>query len=166
MKNDMRVTYPLWQMGSIAILMALVLLIGYSSTFTLFEDGGFEFEFSIESKLYGIFFSASLIALIIYMTVFSWRIFRHNKRLPNQKINMLSLRPQEYMEDDELFQEITKRATKRVYSYFVVALPVLAGFYMGVPIGRTWMIFGILFVALGQYWIYYRTIRKYVMEED
>ena len=142
------------------------MLIGYSSTFTIFEDGGFEFGFSIDSKLYGSLFSGALMGLVIYMTVFSWKVYRHNKKMPNQKINMLSFRPQEYMEDDELFQEITKRATKRVYSYFVVALPVLAGFYMGLPIGRTWMIFGILFVALGQYWIYYRTIRKYVTEEE
>jgi len=165
MKKDMRVSYPLWQMGSIIILMILVLTIGYSSTFTVFDEGGFEFQANIENGL-GVVFSFTLLLLVFYMSLFSWKVFKHNRRLPESKINMLSIKPQEYMEDDELFEEITKRATKKVYSYYTWALPVLAGLYIGVPVGRTWMIFGILLVAAGQYLIYYKAIRKYVTEDE
>ena len=165
MKKDMRVSYPLWQAGSIVIIMALVLMIGYSSSFTIFNDGGFEFQATIENKL-GVAFGFTLLILVLYMSLFSWKVFKHNRRLPERKINMLSIKPQEYMEDDEVFEEITKRATKKVYTYFVWALPLLAGLYSGLPISRTWMIVGILLVAVGQYWIYYRTIRKYVREEE
>ena len=37
MKNDMRITYPLWQMGFIAIIMALVFLIGISAKFEVYR---------------------------------------------------------------------------------------------------------------------------------
>jgi len=164
-KNDMRVTYPLWQMGSIVILMALVLMIGYTSSFMVFADGGFEFQINLEDKL-GVGFSATLLVLVLYMSLFSWKVFKHNRRLPERKIKMLSFKPQEYMEDDELFEEITKRATKKVYSYYTWALPALAGLYMGAPIGRAWMIFGILLVAAGQYLIYYSTIKKFIKEDE
>lgn len=165
MKNDMRITYPLWQMGFIGILMGLVLIIGFSSTFEVFDDGGFEFEFSLGNDMPFIFLGC-LAVFLLYSAIFHWKVSQHNKRMPKYKINTMSWKPQEYMEDDELFQEITKRATKKVYTYFVWALPLLAGFYAVLPLGRIWMISGLFLVAMGQYWIYYRTIKKYVAEED
>lgn len=165
MKNDMRITYPLWQMGFIGILMLLMLSIDLSTTFTTFDDEGFEFEFYLGNELPFVFVGL-LGVFLLYMAIFHLKVTRHNKRIPEHKINMMSWKPQEYMEDDELFQEITKRATKKVYTYFVWALPLLAGFYAVLPLGRIWMISGLFLVAMGQYWIYYKTIKKYVAEED
>ena len=165
MKGDMRVSMPLWQMGSIVILMVLVLMIGLSSTFTAFDDGGFEFELQLQNGP-AIVFGVFLIVFFLYMAIFYGFVAKHNKLFPEQKINILSIKPPEYMDDDELFEEMTKRATKKVYTYFVWALPILAGFYIGAPIGRTWMVLGILLLALGQYWIYYSTMRKFLKGEE
>lgn len=82
--------------------------------------------------------------------------------MPKQKISMTTYKPQEYLEDDELFQDVTKQATKKVYTYFAWALPIMAVVYLMLPIGKMWMTVGVLLLAAGQYWIYYRTIKKFI----
>lgn len=84
--------------------------------------------------------------------------------MPEHKIKMGTFKPQEYLEDDEMFEEITKQATKKVYTYYTMILPILAAWYFILPISKTWMIMGILILAAGQYWIFYRTIQKFVSE--
>lgn len=165
MKNDMRITYPLWQMGFIAIMMSLVFLIGISSKFEVYDDGGFMFTAEL-GFVKGIIVAVLLALVFMMLLLFSRQISKHNKNFPEQQISWFSFKPQEYMNDDELFQEITRRATQKVYSFFSVALPVIAVFFMMLPIPRVWMILGILSLSLFQYWIYYRTIKKYVAEED
>ena len=160
MKKDMRITYPLWQMGSIVILMVLVLVMGFSSTFTTFEDGGFEFAVNLEGE-FGMIWGGALFVFIIYLLLFTWNVGKHNRLMPNHKINAFSLKPQEYMEDDELFQEVTKRATKKVYSYFVWSIPLLAGLSIGFQAGTIGTVMGLLFLSMGQYLIYYKEIKKY-----
>ena len=164
MKNDMRITYPLWQMAGILIAMGLVLVAGYSTTSTV-SDGQFGFEVSLSSISAGIML-ALLGVTVLYLVLFFLRIATHNKRMPERKIQMGTFKPQEYLEDDEMFEEVTKRATKKVYTYFSILLPFLGSAYFIFPIDRTWMITGILLVAAGQYWIFYRTIRKFVAEEE
>lgn len=58
MKGDMRFTLPLWQMGSIFILLVLTLVIGFSSetTFVTSEDG-YYFEMNM-GHISGIIFQA------------------------------------------------------------------------------------------------------------
>ncbi len=161
MKNDMRITYPLWQMGSIAILMAFVLVIGLSSVFTKFDDGGFEFSINFQGEL-GVIWGGILLLFIIYLVLFTWNVAKHNRKMPEHKIIIFSLKPQEYMEDDELFQEFTKRATKKVYSYFVLSIPFMAGLCVALQVGTIGMVMGLLLLSMGQYLIYYKEIRKYV----
>lgn len=161
MKNDMRFTYPLWQMAGIFIIMGFVVLVGYAATMNTFPHGGFEFEINLNESS-SIFLVAMLVSAVLYLLLFCLRIAKHNRSMPQHKISMTSLKPQEYLEDDELFQDVTKRATQKVYTYFAWMLPIMAGVYMMFPISRTWMIVGILLVAAGQYWIFYRTIRNFV----
>ncbi len=160
MKGDMRFTLPLWQMGSIFILLVLTLVIGFSSetTFVTSEDG-YYFEMNM-GHISGIIFSSALLILVVYIVMMSVNIYRHNKRYPTRKIKTFTFKPQEYIEDDEFFDEITKRATKKVYSYYSFVLPLLVGVALGGMWHRTIILVGILLVALGQYWIYYSTIRK------
>jgi hypothetical protein len=165
MKNDMRITYPLWQMGAIVILMVLVLVIGFSSVFTTFENGGFEFAVNFHEGL-GVIWGGTLLLFVFYFLLFYWNVVKHNRHFPSNKINIFSWKPQEYMEDDELFQEFTKRATKKVYSYFVWSIPFLAGLSIGFRVGTTGMVVGLLFLSLGQYLIYYKEIRKYVGADE
>lgn len=158
MKNDMRITYPLWQMGAIMILMVVVLMTGFSSN--SIEDGIFTF-FTNEQGELSILKGILVLIFIVYFSVFYWRVVQHNKRMPKHKINLFSLKPQEYMEDDELFQEVTKRATKKVYTYFVWTIPFLAGLSLASQLGTVWTVMGLLLLSMGQYFIYYKEIKKY-----
>lgn len=164
MKGDMRFTYPLWQMGMIAILIAFVWLTQFTTFFKVFEDGGFEFEISFGNEIPFLFIGIQVL-LVAYLLLFYWKIRQHNKRMPAHRITAFSWKPPEYMEDDELFQEVTKRATKNVYTYFVWALPILSVVYILLPIGKRMMIIGLLFLALGQFGIYYLTMRKMLKGE-
>lgn len=148
MKNDMRITYPLWQMGAILLMILFTLLYGLSSYIT--------------NSILGIIF----LLIVVYLVLLFWNISKHNKRMPNQKITIFSWKPQEYMEDDELFQEITKRATKKVYSYFVWSIPLLAGLSLGSSLGKIGVVVALLLLSFGQYLIYYREIRKYMGEDE
>lgn len=165
MKNDMRVTYPLWQMGFIAIMMGLVFLIGSAMHFETYEDGGFMFTIQLEF-MNGIIVYVLLLlctALLIWFTV---KVVRHNKKFPGRKITFFSFKPQEYMDDDELFQEVTRRATQKVYTFFAMALPLISVLFIMLPINKTWIILSILLLSMMQYFIYYRTIRKYVTGDE
>ena len=168
MKYDMRVTMPLWQMGAIFILIILTSLLGPTPIIFLFSEGRFEFEMVVDGcgNWGGLVFLLSLITLIIYLILFTLNIRKHNKRFPNQKMRVFTLKPQEYLEDDELFDEMTKRATKKVYSYYTWALPLFVGLSLGGSWSRTVILIGVLVIALGQYWIYYSTMRKVFKNED
>jgi hypothetical protein len=165
MKGDMRYTYPLWQMGFILLLVALVTIIGYTLDYELFTStSSFLFEFQLE----GVGFwcvAVWLVVLVIYLTIFSLKMNHHNKRNPSRQLKLMTLKPQEYMEDDELFEDVTRRATQKVYSYFTVALPSAAALFLILPIGKFGMLNILLFLAIGQYFIYYRTIRLYMKED-
>lgn len=158
MKNDMRITYPLWQMGITVIAMVLTGLVGLSSVFTV---GGRTFEVDVLGE-WGVIWGVVLLVFVFYLALFTWNVAKHNKRMPKHKINVFSLKPQEYMEDDELFQEVTKRATKKVYTYFVLSIPLFAGLSLGLQVGTIGMVMGLLLLSMGQYLIYYTEIRKYV----
>ncbi|MEK5039202.1 hypothetical protein [Sporosarcina sp. FSL K6-3457] len=163
MKKDMRITYPLWQMGAIMILMAVVLMTGFSSN--PFEDGVIKFFTDGQGKL-DVLKGILVLIFVVYFLVFFLRVAQHNKRMPKHKINLFSWKPQEYMEDDELFQEVTKRATKKVYTYFVWTIPFLAGLSMGFQSGTIGTVMGLLLLSMGQYFIYYKEIKKYTGADE
>ncbi|AOV07282.1 hypothetical protein [Sporosarcina ureilytica] len=167
MKNDMRVTLPLWQMAAIALLMVITITMGLATKVTNFTNDRLEFEITFGSYLGGIF-ACAMVAFLIFFVLFLINIQKHNKRFPDKKINTFTFKPQEYIEDDEWFDEMTKRATKKVYSYYSWTLPLLVGFSLGGFLGRTVILVGILLIAMGQYWIYYSTMRKMLKsaEED
>ncbi|MFC5602623.1 hypothetical protein [Sporosarcina koreensis] len=165
MKGDMRYTYPLWQMGFILLLIALTTIIGLALDYELSNGKeSFLFEFSLEGAGFWSL-AAWLAVLVIYLLLFGWKMHLHNKRNPSRQMKFMTLKPQEYMEDDELFEEVTRRATQKVYSYFTVALPFLASFFLILPIGKFGMLNALLLLAIGQYFIYYRTMRGYVKED-
>lgn len=158
MENDMRVTLPLWQMGFIFLLMIITVVLGFSTEMEVTVNG-FEFEMSIEGYPAGVS-GITLIIFLVYLSLFLINIKRHNERFPERKISSLTFKPQEYLEDDELFDEMTKRATKKVYTYYSWALPLLVGFSLGGFLGRTVILVGILLLVMGQYWIFYTTMKK------
>ena len=163
MKNDLRITYPLWMMCFILLIAASVYLIGTTAVVEGQDTGEFTFSLSLESNL--IFFSILFVLLIGSLLTFFIKLYNHNRNYPQKKFTLFYLKPPEYLEDDELFQQATGLATKKVYTFFVSAIPILAMLYIVMPIGKMWMVIGLLLLGFLQYLIYYLEIRKYVTEE-
>ena len=164
MKNDLRVTFPLWMMGFILLIAATIYFIG---TTAVVEGRGMDevtFIFSLESNLF--LFSILYVLVIGSLITFFIKVIKHNRKHPHKKISLFYLKPPEYIEDDELFQQATGLATKKVYTFFASAIPLLAVLYILLPIGKMWMVIGLLLLGFMQNLIYYLEIRKYVTEED
>ena len=48
------------------------------------------------------------------------KLFKHNRKYPDKKLSPLYLKPPEYIEDDELFQQATGLGDKEsVYIFFI-----------------------------------------------
>lgn len=163
MKNDIRITFPLWMMCFILLIAASIYFIG---TTAVIEGRGmdeFTFIISVDSNLIPFFI---LFVLILgSLITFFMKIIKHNRKYPHKKLSLFYLKPPEYIEDDELFQQVTGLATKKVYTFFSSAIPILAVLYIVMPIGKMWMVIGLLLLNFVQYLIYYLEIRKYVTEE-
>ena len=164
MKNDLRVTYPLWMMCFILLIAASIYLIGTTAVIEGHGTDEVTFIFSIESNL--ISFSILFVLLIGSLITFFIKLAKHNRQYPHKKFSLFYLKPPEYLEDDELFQQATGLATKKVYTFFASAIPILAVLYLVLPIGKMWMVIGVFLLGFMQYLIYYLEIRKYVAEEE
>lgn len=164
MKNDFRLQYPLWMMGFIVVLGLFAY--GISSPTTEVINNGTEtsITYSIGGAM-GMFAVGSVIVYLIMLLIFSLQLRKHNKNNPQQKVKAFSIRPPEYLEQDEGMTFITRKAAQKVYTYITWSLPLLAAFAIVFPVPRIFIIWGILLLALGQYWIYYREIRSHFKEE-
>ena len=164
MKNDLRVTFPLWMMCFILLIAASIYFIGTTAVVEGRGTDELTFSFSLESNF--ILFSILFVLLIGSIITFFIKLVKHNRQYPHKKLSPFYLKPPEYLEDDELFQQATGLATKKVYTFFVLAIPILAVLYLVMPIGKMWMVIGLFLLGFMQYLIYYMEIRKYVTEED
>ncbi|WP_252504494.1 hypothetical protein [Sporosarcina sp. Marseille-Q4943] len=165
MKGDMRYSYPLWQMGCVLLLIALTTIIGFTSDYELSHGtDSFISQVNLEGDSFW-YFALWLALLVFYMVVFRWKLHQHNKRNPAHRMRFTTFKPQEYMEDDELFEDVTRRATQKVYSYFTIALPFLATLFLILPIGKFGMLNILLLLVIGQYYIYFWTIRRYMKDD-
>jgi len=164
MKNDMRITFPLWMMNFILLIAVSFYYIGTTAVIEGRGINEFTFSINLESKL--IVFSILFVLLIGSIITFLIKFAKHNRQYPHRKLSPFYWQPPEYLEDDELFQQATGLATKKVYTFFVSAIPILVLLYILMPIGKMWMVIGLLMLAFMQYLIYYLEIRKYVAEEE
>ncbi|PKH11437.1 hypothetical protein [Planomicrobium sp. MB-3u-38] len=164
MKNDIRVTYPLWMMGFIALLG--VFAYGINSPKTEFIDTATETSLTVQIGPFesALIFGAIFVYLIV-LTIFVSKVKQYNKNNPQQKISMFSIRPPEYLEADEGMTYITRRAVQKVYTFYSLALPALATVVIIFTIPRLLIIYAILGLAFTQYGIYYAEVRKHFKEE-
>lgn len=164
MKNDFRLKYPLWMMAFIILLG----VIAYTLDSPTMEYVNNSSETSMQMTIVpakGILMFGAFALYLILLGVFALRMKKHNRQNPSQKISPFSIRPLEYLEQDEGMIYITRKAVQKVYTYITWALPLLATFAIIMPMPKLFVIYGILAVALGQYLIYYLEIRKYFKEE-
>ena len=157
MKKDFRIQYPLWQIGF--LLMA---------TFGLFvSQGGYsDLLLALNLEMLGAIIAVFLVPLFIgFGLTFRKRLAAHNKNYPNQRLSFFQLRPFEYIEDDEGWQFITRRATQKVYAFFTGALPISLYIHLFFDVPQYGVIINFLVLAIMQFLIYYLEIRKYVHED-
>lgn len=164
MKNDFRLSYPLWMMAFILLLG--VLAFGLNSPIAEFVNTQTETSLTIKLEaLEGFFVFGAIILYFVLLVIFMARLKKHNKENPAQKISPFAIRPPEYLEQDEGMTYITRKAVQKVYSFITFALPFLATLAIVLPIPRLLIIYGILAIAFGQYLIYYLEVRKHLKEE-
>src|SRR5690625_4491882 len=91
----------------------------------------------------------------------------HNHRNPDKKIGLITFIPYELREDDEGIQWYTFKATRKVYIFYSMAIPLciiaITFFQDIIPYFPVW-----LFILLGtiQVSIYWFEIRKAFKEEE
>ncbi|MGE7624197.1 hypothetical protein ACQKMD_14425 [Viridibacillus sp. NPDC096237] len=166
MKNDLRVMYPLWNIGAIVLLGNL--LYGLTHSFTIEwnkgRDGAFEFYITSSNSVWLICFTASALFFLIYLPAYAYKIKQHNKLHPQQKVSVFRIQPNEYLEEDEMMRAVTQRATQKVYTFISYALPLAVLIFL-IPMNHFWYILIILLIAIIQNLMYYFEIRKYVKED-
>ena len=82
---------------------------------------------------------------------------------PTRKMNLLSLsllQLPEFVDDDEMMQQITSTATRKVYVYYSNILPLVL-LLLCFPLHRYIYILAISLLIIGQHIIYYWHLSKY-----
>ncbi|ANU19139.1 hypothetical protein BBI15_02415 [Planococcus plakortidis] len=159
MKQDFRMTYPLWNMAFILILA--VMAVGFTSSFVNVSKT--DSSLSIEAQaVEGFLLFIALIAYLVLITIYLIALQSYNRKNPERKIPAFSIRPPEYMEQDEGMTFITRKAVQKVYTFITWSLPFLALIVMLAPIPKLLIVWGILAVAFGQNLIYYVEMRRHL----
>ena len=164
-KNDFRLQMPLWNAGLIFIAMIILFSLVYAietwnddfQTVSL-EDGTSQIN-----HLPFILFICGSIFFIIFTYMFSLKLIQYNKMNPTRKMNLFSLsliQLPEFVDDDEMMQQITNAATRKVYVYYSTMIPLILLLLL-FPLHRYVYIFAISLIIIGQYVIYYRHLSKY-----
>ena len=89
-------------------------------------------ELSINKGIYSVSMAVPL-SILVLMAVFLVTaalalvaIRNYNKTHPKSKVSLIQVRPAELNDDDERLTGVTARATRNVYIYHNLALPILA----------------------------------------
>ena len=164
-KNDFRLQMPMWNAGFIFIIMFLLFSGVYGITTW---DKNFQ-NISLENGTYEsnylafIPFLGGSILFIIYIYLFILRVIQYNKMNPTRKMNFFSITTiqlPEFVDDDEMMQQITNAATRKVYVYYSNMIPLLL-LLLFLPLHRFIYILVISLIIIGQCVIYYRHLSKY-----
>ncbi|NMH74180.1 hypothetical protein HF078_13905 [Bacillus sp. RO2] len=166
MENDLRIQLPLWTIAFSILLMPLTF-----STVQLIDlmihnfDAFFVVNGSETSFNWGILsiqlFFVSILLLISFYIAFYYRYRKYNQENPREKLYFFVFyKPGEILEDDEMLQQVSKNATKKVYILFANALPVLV-LLMVIPLQRSVFIMAILLVIIFQNLLFYMEINLY-----
>lgn len=150
---NLRVRYPLWNIVSLIPLF----LIGCSIIIREGLDKDSPLSIFLEK---GIFIEIVLLVFILGVYILTLNSF--NKKYPKQKINPFSFHPNEYIEDDEMFKQITMHTTKKVYTFMSVAIPFLFG--LTIFATKLMIFIGIFIIITIQNLIFYNEMKRYTSE--
>ncbi|MFJ8234820.1 hypothetical protein ACIQ34_03610 [Ureibacillus sp. NPDC094379] len=150
---NIRMFYPLFNIVSCIIL----LFMGWG--FTRNDVMITESSFSYTIHPIGVI---AWLALLVFCIGFTIYIKIYNKRNPNKKIKLLSVKPPEYLEEDEMYQYATMKATKKVYTFITWALPcILAFLLMPFPYSKFMIFVLIAMLIIIQNLIFFFEMRKF-----
>lgn len=150
---NMRMLYPLFNIVSCIIL----LFMGWGFT----RNDVMITESSVSYTIHpvGVIAWLVLLAACITFTIF---IKIYNKQNPKEKIKLLSFKPPEYLEEDEMYQYATMKATKKVYTFINWALPcILAFLLMPFPYSKFIIFVLIALIIIIQNLIFFFKMRKF-----
>lgn len=160
-RDNLRVQYPLWNIVGYLIMMVFSYgVVNIASV--VFNDMGMAVDIEWNMKGSYAFIIGSLL-LFIFGIAYSIKLHMHNKVYPDRKISAFAIRPNEYLDDDELYRKVTEKATKKVYSFLYWAIPVAISI-MFFPFDRYVFIVALLIIVVIQNLLYYLEIRKYISE--
>lgn len=165
MKKDFRVQYPLWQMAFALLFMLFAIII--TGVISNFAQTNSSFSYSVElSALEGFIMFLLIPVYIVMVLIFGAKISNYNKNNPRNKLTIWSSKPPEYMEDDEAWQMITRKATQKVYTFFSWSLPLSAVIQLILPTSKLVIILNLVILSMTQYLIFYVNVRKHTVEEE
>ena len=162
-KNDFRLQFPLWN----ACLFFLLMIFSYSAIYAidlwnteftgLFrEDGTFYID-----KVALITCGISFLSLVVFYYFYLLKVRQYNKTNPTRKIKFFtSIHLLEFVDDDEMMQQVTNQATRKVYIFYSNILPPVLLLLM-LPLHRYVYIVTICGLIITQNIIYYRHLSKY-----
>ena len=164
-KNDFRLKFPLWNVALFTILMIWMYSVVYLTDmyFNEFEGMfGVNGEFNLNTLALLSFF-IGLVLLILFFITYFIKLNRHNKKNPTKKMSAFTiLKLGEFIEDDELFRQVTQSATKKVHIFYTQLLPLVI-LLMVFPLNRYVFIVVIFLLLIIQNLMYYRHINKYAI---
>lgn len=157
MTKDLRVQMPLWNIAAIVELGAMII------PMLLSEIRWFDKDLIFSIKMdYGLISLCGIFLFIVTCILVILKTIQFNKENPNRKMKIFSLKPGEYIEDDEMFNQVTNNATRKVYTFLSGAIPMLIVVAIFLP--KIWVVILLLLMAIIQNLIYYMEIRKFAEE--
>ncbi|HEK9101342.1 hypothetical protein KFD70_03710 [Bacillus pfraonensis] len=105
---------------------------------------------------------ARICLFLLTALTFIWTILirYYNQKHPENRIRFSGLLPSEFLDMDEGQQWVTHKACRNVYIFFSVGLPVTAGICFLFSEFVLTPFFAIGFLGIGQYLVYWLTVRK------
>ncbi|KMK75867.1 hypothetical protein [Alkalihalobacillus pseudalcaliphilus] len=169
MKNnhDFRLQIPLWNMALMASLMIfsfgfiyyVELAVFNTNELFRFINGTVVIQWNVPATISLVLGAVSLITIL---TLYLYKVTQHNRNFPDKAINTFSfIQLPEFLDDDEMLEQVTKQATRKVYILYSQALPFLV-ILMWIPLPRYVFIVYIILVIMIHHYIYYRDIQKYI----
>ena len=162
-KNDFRLQFPLWNAGFFFLLMIFYYSVIYSIDVW---NSGFKDLYLADGTFYInrvalITCAISFLSLVVFFYFYLLKVRQYNKTNPSRKIKFFtSIHLLEFVDDDEMMQQITNQATRKVYIFYSNMFPLLLILLM-FPLHRYVYVVVISGLFITQNIIYYRHLSKY-----
>ncbi|WP_102691110.1 hypothetical protein [Rummeliibacillus pycnus] len=158
MRKDLRVQMPLWNIAAIVEMGAIIIPMLLSDIRWFDKDLIFSLKMDY---ILGLISLGGIFLFVVSCILLILKTIQFNKENPNRKVNIFSLIPNEYIEDDEMFSQVTNKATRKVYTFLSGAIPMLIIVAAFLP--KIWIVVLLILVAVILNFIYYVEIRKYTL---